>query len=58
VTQCHIPEDLSPQAPKDYLMGQAVCGTWFQSYPGLPALILFIPHQSKTQLLLGCSPVG
>ena len=25
VTQCHILEDRSPQAPKDYLMGQAVC---------------------------------
>jgi len=31
VTQCHIPKDLSPQAPKHYLMGLAVCGTWFQS---------------------------
>jgi len=25
VTQHHVPEDLSPQASKDYLMGQAVC---------------------------------
>jgi len=31
VTQCNILEELSPQAPKDYLMGPAVCGTWFQS---------------------------
>jgi len=31
VTQYRIPEDLSPQAPKHYLMGQAVLGTCFQS---------------------------
>jgi len=31
MTQCHIPEDLRPQAPKHYLMGLVVCGTWFQS---------------------------